>query len=380
MPFLYLSVCLLFFVFLALFAWGYCVALLVLAFLVLFHEWGHFLAARLCGVRVEVFSVGFGKREWCLWRGKWGETEYRIAPIMLGGYVQMLGQDDTDPSKRDDSPESYTQKTPLQRIFILLAGPCANLLLGFFALVVAMWIGKVELAPIISAPEPQSPAFVAGLQENDEILRVNGTHVRTWNELRNTIASSSPTAPLALEVLRGTQTFNLSLVPTTKELPNLFGELETRAVIGIRPLNVEGKNTRFVRYGFAEGITKGFSNALELSGIMIVSIAKLFQQVVPVSEVGGVVMAVQTISFAAQNSFVAVLWIGALISLNLGIINLLPIPMLDGGHIVLNCYELLFRKAPSAKALSRFALVGAVVIFCLMILGLYNDIHRIIQG
>lgn len=376
MPIVFSFVCLALFVCLAFFAWGYFIALFLLAFMVLFHELGHFLVARLCGVRVEVFSVGFGKREWCLWRGKFGDTEYRIAPIMLGGYVQMLGQDDLKPSERDSSPESYTQKSPLQRIAILFAGPFANLLLGFLALVVAVWIGKMEIVPKIAAPEPSSPAFVAGLREGDEIVRVNGARVQSWNELNKAIKASEIGAPLALEVLRDSAPLWLSLVPSVRELPNLFGELESRPVIGIRPLG----ETRIVRYGFWDGIAKGYASALELSSLMIVGIGKIFTQVVPVSEVGGVVMAVQTISLAAENSLVAVLWIGALISLNLGIINLLPIPMLDGGHIVLNLYELIARHVPSEKALSRFAMFGAAILFALMALGLYNDISRIVQG
>ncbi|MDE7317115.1 MAG: site-2 protease family protein [Helicobacter sp.] len=376
MPLVFSLLCLVLFASLAFFAWGYFVALFLLAFMVLFHEFGHFLVARLCGVRVEVFSVGFGRREWCLWRGKWGATEYRIAPIMLGGYVQMLGQDDTDPTKRDDSPESYTQKSPLQRIAILLAGPFANLLLGFLALVVAVWIGKMEITPKIAAPEPSSPAFVAGLREGDEIVRVNGARVQSWNELSKAIQASAIGAPLSIEVMRDSAPLSLSLVPSVRELPNLFGELESRPIIGIRPLG----ETRVVRYGFWDGIAKGYASALELSSLMIVGIGKIFTQVVPVSEVGGVVMAVQTISLAAENSLVAVLWIGALISLNLGIINLLPIPMLDGGHIVLNLYELIARHVPSEKALSRFAMFGAVILFALMALGLYNDISRIVQG
>lgn len=376
MPLVFSLLCLVLFASLAFFAWGYFVALFLLAFMVLFHEFGHFLVARLCGVRVEVFSVGFGRREWCLWRGKWGATEYRIAPIMLGGYVQMLGQDDTDPTKRDDSPESYTQKSPLQRIAILLAGPFANLLLGFLALVVAVWIGKMEITPKIAAPEPSSPAFVAGLREGDEIVRVNGARVQSWNELSKAIQASEIGAPLSIEVVRDSAPLSLSLVPSVRELPNLFGELESRPIIGIRPLG----ETRVVRYGFWDGIAKGYASALELSSLMIVGIGKIFTQVVPVSEVGGVVMAVQTISLAAENSLVAVLWIGALISLNLGIINLLPIPMLDGGHIVLNLYELIARHVPSEKALSRFAMFGAVILFALMALGLYNDISRIVQG
>lgn len=376
MPIVFSFLCLALFVCLALFAWGYFIALFLLAFMVLFHEFGHFLVARLCGVRVEVFSVGFGKREWCLWRGKFGDTEYRIAPIMLGGYVQMLGQDDLKPSERDSSPESYTQKSPLQRIAILFAGPFANLLLGFLALVVAVWIGKMEIVPKIAAPEPSSPAFVAGLREGDEIVRVNGARVQSWNELNKAIKASAIDAPLTLEVLRDSVPLQLSLVPSVRELPNLFGELESRPVIGIRPLG----ETRVVRYGFWDGIAKGYASALELSSLMIVGIGKIFTQVVPVSEVGGVVMAVQTISLAAENSLVAVLWIGALISLNLGIINLLPIPMLDGGHIVLNLYELIARHVPSEKALSRFAMFGAVILFALMALGLYNDISRIVQG
>lgn len=450
MRYMYLLLSLGLFVLLALFYWGYFIALLILSFMILFHEWGHFIAARACGVHVEVFSIGFGKKEWCLLVYQYGKTEYRIAPILLGGYVKMLGQDDLEPSKTVSSPESYTNKTPLQRIIILLAGPFANLLLGFIALVLVAWIGKKEIAPIIAAPESLSPAYHAHLQAGDEIVRVNGIPTRTWDELSTVIKKFD--GHIELEILRNSRTFYQSVTPILKEIPNIFGEPIERPVIGIRPLSpmsikvheasplqaiglqngdtllaLNGEKIatlrsiphlieqaqqpirltflrfgqeqtvvlpasahtlrfeslaqmeRMVSYDFLDGIIKGWENTVELSSLMVVSIGKLFERVVPITEVGGVVMAVEVISTAANNSLVAVLFIGALISLNLGIVNLLPIPILDGGHIIFNLYEWIFKSPLSPKAMNRFAVMGAVVIAMLMLLGLYNDINRIMQ-
>ncbi|RAX56610.1 RIP metalloprotease RseP [Helicobacter monodelphidis] len=456
MRYIYLGFIFAIFIFIYLFYEGYLVALLVLAFMVLFHEWGHFLAARLCGVRVEVFSVGFGKKEWCLATFQRRQTEYRLAPILLGGYVKMLGQDDLDPKKIDSSPDSYTSQPPHKRIFILFAGPFANLLLGFLALVAVYSIGREELAPIIASPKPETPAFKAGLQMGDEILAINGIEVKSWEEMSQIIQKQEQTQ-IDLTLLRTGVEIQKQVNLEFQTLPNLFKEPTPRLVLGVTPLpftaikapklgspaqilglqkndiitainkqkvynfeqiasiisKEENKNKLFTidlmrqdreisleskidnlstfgiqplaqsirinNYGLLGSIQKGFDESLKMSSLMLVGLEKLIVGIVPTSEVGGVVMIMQITSTAAESSLVALLSIAALISLNLGIINLLPIPMLDGGHILFNLYELIFRRALSQEVLYRFTLVGAAIVMGLMMLGLYNDVNRILQ-
>ncbi len=454
MRYLYLSAMMVFFLLLYLFYKSYFIALMMLAFMVLFHEWGHFLAARACGVRVDIFSIGFGKQEWCLCSFKWGQTEYRIAPILLGGYVKMRGQDDLNPTHKDNAQDSYTMQPPYKRIIILFAGPFANLLLGFFALSAIALIGKEELAPIIAAPQENTPAYAAHLQAADEIVAVNGIKVQTWEQM-SALIQEHETGPITLNILREGKTITSIITPELKTLPNIFGEPVSRLVIGIRPLpftaihqpqentlaqkiglqkndiitaingnkvwnfeqinqglnhiehitflrNAEEKNiylpeamsfanaldfgllpaadsVRVIDYGLWGSLLKGLEESIKMSSLMLVSLEKIFVGVVPVSELGGVVMIMQVTSEAAKTGIIALLSIAALISLNLGIINLLPIPVLDGGHIVFNIYEMLFKRSLNPEILYRFTLVGVMLVVGLMLLGLYNDISRIIQ-
>ena len=156
---------------------GMLVSLLVLSALIFFHELGHYLAAKLMGVFVEVFSIGFGKR---LFTFKKYDTEWSISAIPLGGYVKMKGQDDSDPTNKSYDDDSYNVKTPLQKIFILFAGPLANFVLAFFLYFVIALGGPNILSPVIGKVVKDSPAFVAGLQSNDTISSINGIKITTW--------------------------------------------------------------------------------------------------------------------------------------------------------------------------------------------------------
>ncbi len=347
------------------------IALIILSFLVFFHELGHFFVARLCGVRVEVFSIGFGKK---IASVQIGQTQYALSLIPLGGYVKLKGQDDSNPKARNYEVDSYLSKSPMQRIAILLAGPLFNLLLAFFLYIAVGIGGKLSLLPVVGEVKENYPAYLAGIKAGDRILSINDEEIKTWEELDSIILSSSGELLISIE-RAPSQIFNLHLTPIEKEAKNIFGEDITRRVIGIASANAVGK----VSYRGWESIRYGFEETLKASTLIAQGIVKLLSGVVPSSEVGGVVSIVSVIGSASQEGWVILFWLTALISVNLGILNLLPIPALDGGHIIFNCYEIIMRKPPSENVAYYLTLCGWAILLALMFLGLYNDIFRLLS-
>lgn len=347
------------------------IALIILSFLVFFHELGHFFVARLCGVRVEVFSIGFGKK---IASVQIGQTQYALSLIPLGGYVKLKGQDDSNPKARNYEVDSYLSKSPMQRIAILLAGPLFNLLLAFFLYIAVGIGGKLSLLPVVGEVKENYPAYLAGIKAGDRILSINDEEIKTWEELDSIILSSSGELLISIE-RDPSQIFNFHLTPIEKEAKNIFGEDITRRVIGIASANAVGK----VSYRGWESIRYGFEETLKASTLIAQGIVKLISGVVPSSEVGGVVSIVSVIGSASQEGWVILFWLTALISVNLGILNLLPIPALDGGHIIFNCYEIIMRKPPSENVAYYLTLCGWAILLALMFLGLYNDIFRLLS-
>ncbi|WP_334086125.1 RIP metalloprotease RseP [Helicobacter typhlonius] len=347
------------------------IALIILSFLVFFHELGHFFVARLCGVRVEVFSIGFGKK---IASVQIGQTQYALSLIPLGGYVKLKGQDDANPKAHNYEADSYLSKNPYQRIAILLAGPLFNLLLAFFLYIAVGIGGKLSLLPVVGEVKENYPAYLAGIKAGDRILSIDNKEIKTWEELDSIILSSSGELLISIE-RAPSQIFNLHLTPIEKEAKNIFGEDITRRVIGIASANAVGK----VSYRGWESIRYGFEETLKASTLIAQGIVKLISGVVPSSEVGGVVSIVSVIGSASQEGWVILFWLTALISVNLGILNLLPIPALDGGHIIFNCYEIIMRKPPSENVAYYLTLCGWAILLALMFLGLYNDIFRLLS-
>lgn len=350
---------------------GLITSLLVLSFLIFFHELGHFLAARLFGVKVDVFSIGFGKKL-VIWRS--GGTEYCLSAIPLGGYVKMKGQDDFDPKMRNPDTDSYNTQPPWKRLVILAAGPFANFVLAFLLYIGVGMLGHQELAPVIGKVQEGTPAAQAGLQKNDRILVINGKEVLTWDEMSLLIKESN--GPLQLVIERDRKRSGLTLVPRVMESQNLFGETIQKRMIGIGPAGEVIVQT----YGPLESLIYAAEETYESSKLIVIGIQKLIEGVVPASEVGGVISIVSITSQASSMGWVPLLMFTALISVNLGVLNLLPIPALDGGHIMFNLYELITKQIPSEKILYRMTVGGWVILFGLMFLGLYNDLSRIAMG
>ena len=345
------------------------VSLLVLSALIFFHELGHYMAARLMGVYVEVFSIGFGKKIASFY--KWG-TEWRIAMIPLGGYVKMKGQDDADPTAQSNDNDSYNTKTPMQKIFILLAGPAANFILAFVLYFIIALGGPSVLSPVIGEVVADSPAAKAGLLKNDKILAINEHEITTWKEMAEIISHAE--GALTLKIQRENRIEFTLLTPTFQETTNLYGESERRKMIGIISAGVSHK----LSLGVAETLSYATEQTVFASTLIFTGVKKLIFGEVPAKELGGVISIVKLTSDATDAGWMAVLFFAALISVNLGVLNLLPIPALDGGHIMFNLYEFITRHTPSEAVIIKLTVAGWVILFSLMGLGLYNDIMRLL--
>ena len=347
---------------------GFIIALLVLSVLIFFHELGHFTAARIFGVQVDVFSIGFGKR---LWTKKIGKTEWSLSTVPLGGYVKMKGQDDTDPTKKSFDHDSYNAKAPWQRIIILLAGPFANFLMAFILYLAIAFIGVPKLLPYVGNVSNDTPAMHAGLQKGDKIIQINGKTIHYWENIGKVINESSGTITMVID--RNGTTQQLTLSPKRIEDKNLFGETITRRIIGISPMLQQTT----VVYGFFDGFNYAWNETIKASTLIFKSVQKLLTGAVGADKLGGIITIVDVTAQASHAGIVALFFFTALISVNLGVLNLLPIPALDGGHIMFNLYEMIRGKEPNEIVMYYMTVTGWILLGGLMILGLYNDIHRL---
>lgn len=347
---------------------GITVALLVLSFLIFFHELGHFTAARFFGVQVDVFSIGFGKK---LFTKTIGKTQWSLSLIPLGGYVKMKGQDDADPTKISYDEDSYNSKKPWQRIVILLAGPFANFLLAFLLYFAIANIGVPKLLPIVGEVGDNTPAFKSGLQKDDKLLQINGINIYYWEEIGKEINKAKESISLVIE--RQKKLMTLNLLPKTIDDQNMFGEKIKRRIIGISPSGE--KET--VYFGFVEGINYAWNETKKASLLIVESVQKLITGVVSADKLGGVISIVDVTAQASTAGIASLLFFTALISVNLGVLNLLPIPALDGGHIMFNLYEMITKRTPSDTAMMYITMFGWILLISLMMLGLYNDINRL---
>jgi regulator of sigma E protease len=345
------------------------VSLLVLSGLIFFHEFGHYLAARLMGVFVEVFSIGFGKK---LFSFRKFNTEWSISAIPLGGYVKMKGQDDSDPSKKSYDDDSYNVKTPVQKIFILLAGPAANFVTAFVLYFIIALGSPNVLSPVVGKVLQDSPAFVAGLESNDTITSINGTAIDSWKDMAKLISESS--GSLNLIVKRDGYLEKKILTPKVKSSTNMFGEVVQKKMIGISSAGVTHK----LHLGFSETFSYATEQTIFASTMIFTGVKKLLFGEVPAKDLGGIISIVKITSDATAAGWMSVLFFAALISVNLGVLNLLPIPALDGGHIMFNLYELIFRREANERVIVNLTIGGWVILFGLMGLGLYNDITRLV--
>lgn len=342
--------------------------ILAISFMIFFHELGHFLAARFFGVCVKTFSIGFGKK---VFSKKIGQTTYAISAIPLGGYVSMKGQDDLNPNEKSQDKDSYTTLNPYKKIIILSAGPFFNIFLAFFIYIWLGFIGVDRLMPIIGQTMQESPANQAGLLKGDRIISIDNKKIIQWED----ISKNTSLTTMNLEILRDGKIFNLALTPKISQKQNIFGETISAPLIGIMPI---GEFSKIYHKG-SSSISFAFDETIKSSKLIFTGLGKLITGVVPAKEMGGIIAMTDITSKAAAADFSVFLIIVALISVNLGIINLFPIPVLDGGHILFNIYEIITKKAVSEKVMANLSYLGMSLLATLFIFTIINDILRLIK-
>jgi regulator of sigma E protease len=345
-------------------------ALIGLGVLIVFHEFGHFLFAKMSGVGVLTFSVGFGPK---LWKKKVGDTEYALSAFPLGGYVKMVGEDPSEEVSPVDVERSFAHKSILKRMAIVAAGPGFNLLLAVFLLmIVFLFYGVPVLLSQVGGVESGSPAEHAGIQKNDVITAVNGQPIREWEELSKAIKQSDG-RPLNLQVRRQDKDVNLAIQPTKREGRNIFGEKRDEWVIGISSrVSIEkGKP------GLA--VIKAFQQTYEYARLTLLALAKMVTGEVSPRNLGGPILIAQMAGQQAQEGLGAFLPFIAILSINLGVLNLLPIPILDGGHLLFFVVELLIGRPLALRHREMAQQVGLVLLMMLMIYAFYNDIARLFE-
>lgn len=348
---------------------------LVLGGLIFFHELGHFLAAKSFAVGVKTFSLGFGPR---LFGFKKGTTEYQVAAFPLGGFVSMVGE--ADPK---DIPEPFTEKDSFalrpawQRLIIIVAGPLFNIVLAWLIYWGLFYThGQEYYIPEVGAISAESPASAAGVLPGDVILAVNGAPVTRWDDIVTAVMESRGN-PMLLELNRGGKIIDVSATPKPFERKTLFGETKTSWAIGITPSGATGKHA----FGLFEAAGQGARHSLLVTKLIGESIVKMFERVVPLESMGGPIRIAKEIhQQASSGSAAGVLLLAAFISLNLGLLNLLPVPVLDGGHIVFILLEMIRRKPASERVQEITARIGVALLLGLMLFVTYNDISKWIQG
>jgi regulator of sigma E protease len=346
---------------------------IVLGILIFFHEFGHFLVARLFGVGVEKFSLGFGPR---LLGKKIGMTDYRLSLIPLGGYVKMVGEEpdsDLDPA---DIPLSFTHKHVIKRMLIVAAGPVFNILLALIIFAATFMTAGIFIRQAsVGEVTQDSPAERAGLRKGDRIATINQTAISNWDEMAEQINTSQGRA-LSLSVRRDDQTLEMEIVPELRTTTNILGEKIERHVIGI----TWSGETDSRKLSFPGAISQSFVQAYRVLELMVVILSKVITGDISTDTIGGPIMIAQMAGDQAEAGVGNLIWFIAIISINLAIINLLPIPVLDGGHLLFFMIEAVKGSPVSIKVREVAQQVGLLILILLMILVIYNDVTRLFSS
>lgn len=347
--------------------------IVVLGSLIIVHEFGHFLVAKWSGVGVLKFSVGFGPT---LFGRTVNGTEYVLSAIPLGGFVKMVGED-PDATEPVDPRISFSHQSVWKRIAIVVAGPAFNLVFAFliFTVVLATYGQRVPLEQArIGVVTKDMPAARAGLQPDDLVSAVNGTPVRTWEELATAIRGSGGQS-VTLDVQRGDESLKIVVTPESRPEKSIFGEaIGTTYLIGIE------RGVELVSVGPLEAIVGGAEQTVWWCRTLVMSVVKIVQGRIPAQEIGGPILIAQAAGQQAQIGLESLLLFIAVISINLGVLNLLPIPILDGGHLLFFVLEIVMRRPLDMRHREIAQQVGLVILISLMAFAFYNDILRVIRG
>jgi regulator of sigma E protease len=435
---------------------------IVLGILIFVHEFGHFIAARLCGVGVEKFSIGFGPK---VFGWKRGETDYMLSAIPLGGYVKMIGEEPDAPLSEEEKKYSFTHKEVWKRFIIVAAGPFFNFFLAivlYFILFIFYGtyfyppvIGEAEpgapsyeklftgdevlsvndtkitswselekiiekskgnevllkvkrgsdieeivlkpalmdseslfgekikkyslgvkpyLPPVIGSVSPDSPASRAGIKAGDRIVEINGSKIVTWYDVSDAISGSESDIRLVFE--RNGESAEKIIQPEVKELKDHLGKSYERKLIGIAAKDItEHKNA-----GPVTAMSESLSQTWKVIELTFVGIVKMIDGTISKDNLGGPIMIAQMAGDQAKQGLTSFLVFICLISINLGLLNLLPVPVLDGGHLMFFLIEMVTGKPVSIKVREVAQQIGLFLLLMLMVFAFYNDILRLFSN
>jgi len=348
--------------------------ILVLGLLIFVHEFGHFIFAKLFGVRVLKFSLGFGPKV----VGKViGETEYVISAFPLGGFVKMFGENpDEQQIAEEDRMSSFAHKPVWQRFLVVLAGPLFNLLFSvvlFFLVFSFVGIPTAVDSTRIGKVNEDSPAATAGLQKNDVILHIDEKKTTGWLDVLEAVKNSGGKT-ITVDVQRGDDRLKLEVVPAIDTVKNVFGEeVEKRYLIGI----MKADDFTFEESSIVGALQGACQQTWMYINLTVTGFVKIIQRVVPASEIGGPILIAQIAGQQMKAGWLNLIYFICLLSVNLGILNLLPIPVLDGGHLAFLTIEGLRRKPMNERAQIVAQQVGIGLLGTLMVFVFYNDIVRL---
>lgn len=352
----------------------------LLGILVFVHEFGHYIVAKLCGVKVAEFSIGFGKQLWG-WRDSSG-TLWKISAIPLGGYCKFLGDSDAASSgnqaselSEQDKKNAFAFQSPYKKLAIVIGGPAFNYL---FAIIVFAGIffsfGKMDFPPIVGEVIKGSAAERAGILPQDKILTVDGRSVKTFQEFRQEIDMNT-SGKVALELMRGDQKINLDvkleMIPLEVE-----ANQNQKPMLGVASVNTVAFAP--IKLSFGESIKEAVVQTWQISAVTLRGVGQMISGRRGTEELGGIVrIAEMTGDISKSSSWLDFLIFMALLSINLGLINLFPIPMLDGGHVVIYLIEILMHREINEQAKEYVFKFGFFLLIALMVFATYNDFARL---
>lgn len=341
-------------------------AIIVLGVLIVIHEFGHFIACRLTGVKVEKFSIGFGP-EILKWKGK--ETNYVISLLPLGGFVKPAGESSSETGPGGPKKGDYLAAPLLSRIIIVVAGVFMNYVLAYVLFSAIFMMGRPVPGTTIATFVDGYPAKTSGLEKGDTIVAINGNQVETWNDLMIAL-NDAPAAPLAVSVKRADHLENFTLTPKVEEVKDIFGKQVQVKRLGITP---DPTAAKFEKYGFIESLKVSWDTVVTMATTTYQAIFYLAMGKLSLKTISGPIGIVTMAGSAVELGLPYILQLTAALSVSLAVINLLPIPALDGGHLLFLLIEGITRRPVSLKAQERATQFGFYLLLGLMVFVIYND-------
>ncbi len=346
-------------------------AIVVFGILIIVHEWGHFIACRLCKVKVEKFSIGFGP-ELFHWQSK--ETRFSLSILPLGGFVSPAGEEASKIGPEGPRPGDFLAAPVFSRMFIVVSGVIMNYALAFVLFCIIFMMGRPIPGTVIGAFVKDYPAAVSGLQVGDKIVRVNGAAVADWSDiLENIDKTTTPSIQLTVERRQdnlAARQIEISVVPKVDSVKDLLGRSAAAKRVGITP---DPKVFVYEKYSFFPALGKAWEMEAFHTVLTHKALFYLFTGQLSPKNLMGPLGIIQISGQAARAGFATLLQLLAILSISLAVINLLPFPALDGGHVVFLLIEWVTRKRVSPVIQEKASTVGFVLLMALMVFVFYND-------